>query len=108
VGRTRSIIPSLDLSFDSPVLRSDSSRDIVFFTGKGLNGSVRCSISREALEDHFDADNTSVEGRIEAARRHRSRIEQLLRAKYLSKSVAEAEAVLLKTDEIDSLSALTL
>jgi hypothetical protein len=106
LGRCRNIVPGLDLTFDNPVLRYDSSRDIVFFTGQGLHGTVRCSVSREALEDHFDGNNATTEGRVEAARRHRSKIEQLIRAKYLRTPVEDAEAVLLKTNDFEKLSAL--
>jgi hypothetical protein len=106
LGRCRNIVPGSDLTFDNPVLRYDSTRDIVFFTAQGLHGTVRCCVSREALEDHFDASNATTEGRVEAARRYRSRIERLIRAKYLLTPVEEAEAVLLKTNDVAGLSTL--
>jgi hypothetical protein len=102
-GLCREIVPGIDLTFDNPVLRYDSTRDIVHFSGNALNGTVRCAVSREALEDHFGADNATTDGRLEAVRRNRSAIERLLRMKYLSRPVEEAESVLLKTSDFEDL-----
>jgi hypothetical protein len=63
-------------------------------------------VNREALEDYFDGNNATTEGRVEATRRHRSKIEQLIRAKYLRTPAEDAEAVLLKTNDFEKLSAL--
>ena len=55
-------------------------------------------------EDHFGADNATSNDRVEAVRRNRSAIERLLRVKYLSRPVQEAETVLLKTSDFEDLS----
>ena len=100
LNRTREIIPGIDLAFNSPSLRYDSSRDIVQFVGEALGSSVECGVSREALADHFGADGLDRNGRIDAVRKNRSQIEQLLRKKYLSSPVDGSEVLLLKTTDV--------
>jgi hypothetical protein len=60
---------------------------------------VRCAVSREALEDHFDANGLDKEGRLRKFREHRTTIERLLQVKYLRQPVEEIGAVLLKTSD---------
>jgi hypothetical protein len=103
LGRPRAILPGLDLAFNNPPARYDSVRDVVSFIGEALGDSVGCSVSREALEDHFGADNLDKDGRLEAFRKNRSKIEGLMRAKYLSWPVEEPDSVLLKTMEVEKL-----
>ena len=103
LGRPREIIPRLDLTFNSPPARYAVDRDVVGFTGQSSGSPVECAVSREALDDHFGADNLDKEGRLEAFRKNRSEIEQLLRTKYLSLPVEEPEAVLLKTRDVEEL-----
>ena len=103
-GLCREIVPGIDLTFDNPPLRYDSTRDIVHFSGNALHRTVRCAVSRETLEDHFGANNATSDGRVEAVRRNRSAIERLLRVKYLSRPVEEAETALLKTSDFEDLS----
>lgn len=100
----RGTLPMADLVFDNPVLRHDASREIVFFSGHGLGGTVRCSVSREALEDHFGAGAGTKAALVDAAQRHRSVIENLLRTKYLEAPVEEAGEVLLRTADVEALS----
>jgi hypothetical protein len=102
-GQCREIVPGIDLTFDSPQLRFDSTRDIVHFSGNALQGTVRCAVSREALEDHFGTDNATSDGPVAAVRRNRSAIEQLLRVKYLSRPIQDSETVLLKTSDFEDL-----
>ena len=75
----------------------------IHFTALVDGNAVVCSISAEALEDHFGANNLDKEGRIEAFRKNRSNIERLLRTKYLSWPVEEPEFVLLKTEDVPKL-----
>jgi hypothetical protein len=103
LGRPRDIVPGLDLTFNNPPVRYDSDRDVVVFSGQSTGNTVECAVTREALEDHFGADNLDKEGRLEAVRKNRSKIEHLLRTKYLSSPVEEPEAVLLKTGDIPEL-----
>jgi len=104
LARPRDILPGIDLTFSNPPIRYDSDRDVITFDGQALGGSVRCSVSRETLEDHFGADNRGKAGRIEAFQKNRSKIEGLLRLKYLTWPVEEPESVLLKTMDVEDLS----
>lgn len=103
LGRTREIIPNVNLTFSNPPARYDSRREIVQFVGEALGHPVDCGVSREALEDHFGANQLDSAGLLEAFRKNRSRIEQLLRRKYLSWPVDGSEVVLLKTLDVKKL-----
>jgi hypothetical protein len=105
IGQPREILPGMDLTFDNPPARYDSSRDVVSFTGTALGEDVACVVSREALDDHFGADGLDKNGRLESFLKNRSAIERLVRTKYLSRPVEEPEAVLLKTADVEELSA---
>ncbi|MGH8317390.1 MAG: GSU2403 family nucleotidyltransferase fold protein [Steroidobacteraceae bacterium] len=103
VGRTRAIIPQIDLTFRNPLVRYDADREVVRFVGESLGSPVDCAVSREALEDHFGASHSDRKGRIEAFQKARSQIEALIRAKYLHQPVDEPESVLLATGEVTQL-----
>jgi hypothetical protein len=104
VGSLRSFVPGLDLVFSEPVPHYDFERDIVTFIGEALGSTVRCAISREALDDNFGATTgLTNEGRLEKFRKNRSAIEQMAREKYLNWPIAEPEAVLIKTTEVPKL-----
>lgn len=99
----RDELPGIDLTFSNPSARYDSSRDAVVFTGEALGHSVACAISREALQDHFDADGLDRNGRVETFRANRSAIERMARKKYLSWPVDEPESVLIETIDVATL-----
>lgn len=103
VDQRRSILPGIDLSFNNPELSYDLKREQVNFLGQTLGGTVRCAISREALEDHFDADNLDKKGLIKKAHEIRSKIERMARAKFLSWPVEEPQSVLIRTEEVPQL-----
>jgi hypothetical protein len=103
LGRTRNVLPDMDLTFNNPPARYNLDRDIVIFAGEALGSPVECAISREALDDYFGTDNLDKEGHIEAFRRNRSKIERLVRAKYLSRPIEEPETVLLRTTDVKDL-----
>jgi hypothetical protein len=103
VGRARAVLPGIDLTFNNPPAHYDFDRDIVVFKGEALGSPVTCSVSREVLEDHFNADNLDKAGRVGVFLRNRSKIEQLIRTKYLTWLVEEPDAVLLKTMEVEKL-----
>lgn len=106
VDERRAITVGLDLTFNNPPPKYDFSRDIVTFDGEALGALVRCAISREALDDHFGADGTSGrtnEQRLETFRKNRSTIERMAREKYLHFPIDEAEAVLIKTEDVPRL-----
>lgn len=103
VGATRSIVPDLELQFAAPVARYDFERDVVTFIGNAGSESVRCAVSREALEDHFEANGLDQAGRLTKFRENRTVIEQMIQTKYLSWPVEEIGAVLLKTNDVPKL-----
>jgi hypothetical protein len=104
VGALRNIVPRLDLTFSNSTPRYDFERDIITFNGEALGQTVRCSISREALDDNFGATTgLSNEGRLEKYRKNRSAIEQMAREKYLNWPVEEPEVVLIRTLEVPKL-----
>jgi hypothetical protein len=100
VGAARSVVPNMDLEFDNAPPRYDVGRDVMAFTARTLGGQVACAISREALDDHFGSDGLDKEGRMQAFLRHRTKIEQIARAKYLNAPIEEPDAVLVKTSDI--------
>lgn len=104
LGRARKIVPTIDLVFNSPHARYDFARNIVTFVGEALGSPVQCAISCEALEDHFGTDSLDNAGRVEAFQKNRSKIERLVREKYLSWPVEEPELVLVKTMDVETLS----
>jgi hypothetical protein len=104
LGRSRDIIPSIDLTFDGSTARYDFSRDTVTFVGAAFGGPVQCAVSREALDDHFGTDGLDNAGRVEAFQRNRSKIESLVRRKYLSWPVEEPQHVLVKTIDVERFS----
>ena len=104
LGRSREILPGIDLTFDGSTARYDFSRDTVTFVGAAFGGPVQCAISREALDDHFGTDGLDNAGRIEAFQRNRSKIESVVRRKYLSWPVEEPEYILVKTMDVERLS----
>ncbi len=103
VDATRSMIPGLNLRFSAPPARYDFDRDVVTFYGEAGDLRVRCSVSREALDDHFGADRLDKEGRVMKFRENRETFENMLRVKYLTWPVEEPGAVLIKTDDVEKL-----
>lgn len=105
VDARRSVIPGLALRFAAPAARYDFDRDVVTFLGEAGGATVRCAISREALEDHFGADGLDREGRLRRFRENRETIERLLANKYLTWPVEDVGSVLIKSDDVDGLRA---
>lgn len=99
----RSAVPNLALTFDNPPIQYDFSRDVATFVGQALGSAVKCEISREALDDHFGTDGMDQAGRVEAVRKNRSKIEQIVRIKYLFWPVEEPATVLIRTMEVPKL-----
>jgi hypothetical protein len=102
--RPREILPGMELSFPNSHARYDSDREAVIFVGEALGNVVRCAVSREALEDHYEADGRDKAGRLAVFHSNRSKIERLVKAKYLSWPVEEPESVSLKTTDFNEFS----
>jgi len=107
LGRSRDVLPGIDLTFDGSTARYDFSQDTVTFVSAALGSPVQCAISREALDDYFGTDGLDNAGRVEAFQKSRSKIERLVRRKYLSWPVEEPEHVLVKTIDVERLSNLS-
>jgi hypothetical protein len=104
VGGLRSLIPGIDLTFSDSRSRYDFERDVVAFAGEALGQSVRCAISREALNDNFGATSgLTREQRLDKFRKNSSTIERLAREKYLFWPIEELETVLIKTLDVREL-----
>ena len=103
VGQVRAIVPGIDLQFASTAARYDPDRDAVIFLGRAGSETIPCAISREALEDHFDADDLKAEGRLHRFQRNRSEIEAMARSRYLHDPVEESPGVLIRTSDVPGL-----
>jgi hypothetical protein len=104
VKRSREILPGMNLAFPDSRARYDSNREVVSFIGEALGHPVRCAVSREVLEDHFGANGQDMEGRLASFHLSRSKIERMVKTKYLSWPIEEPETVLLKTMDVEELS----
>ncbi len=102
--KPREILKGIMLTFsDAPPLY-DSSREVISFVGEALGHSVKCAVSREALDDHFGSDRRDNEGRLATFHRNRSKIERMVKTKYLCWAVEEPDSVLLTTADVEKLS----
>ena len=72
----------------------DSMREVIVFEGVDGAKSVRCAISREALEDHFGRGNNSLS---KMYRANRGYIQHQARRKYLLRELELDQSVLVKT-----------
>lgn len=75
----------------------------MFWFGKAGGEGIRCAISREALEDHFDADGFDRAGRLRKLRENRPTFERFARIKYLTWPIDEPGGVLIGTAAIEPL-----
>jgi hypothetical protein len=103
VNRPRQILPGINLTFTKSAPRYDSRREVVAFAGEALGHTVDCAVSREALEDYFDANDLDRTGRLEVFQKKRSKIEELLRTKYLTWPVDDLGAILLSSSDVETL-----
>jgi hypothetical protein len=103
VGLHRSIVPGLDLQFETPAVGYDSDRDVAFCFGKAGVEGIRCAVGRAALEDHFGAGGLDRAGRLRIFREHRPMFERLARIKYLTWPIEEPGSVLIRTEDVDAL-----
>jgi fido (protein-threonine AMPylation protein) len=92
--RVRWSMERRELTFPEPNERYDSNRMVVSFWGQDGDKRVRCAISREALDDHFDGDNKDKLAVFTANRRA---IEERARQKYLAGNTEADGGVLIRT-----------
>jgi hypothetical protein len=105
-GKTRSMIPGIDLTFDNEQPNYPFFDNFVTFAGKSFGDRVQCEIHHEALADYFGATSITQAVNIEAFLKNRSAIEQLARTKYLSFPIEEPGRISIKTMDIPKLKKL--
>lgn len=86
-----------ELEFASGRPTYDGKRMIVSFPAEEGNKTIRCGISREALEDHFQTDGKNP---LAAFLANRKAIEQLARRKYLWGELEADGSVLIRTTDL--------
>lgn len=104
IDAQRETLFDVDLVFRTQSPRYDFDRDAVVFVGEDHGHAVPCTISREALDDHFGADGLQQKGRLEKFVESRSTIERMARVKYLSWPIEEPGSVSIKTADVPKLS----
>jgi fido (protein-threonine AMPylation protein) len=86
-----------DLTFPAPKESFVFERDIVFFYAQDGEACVRCAISREALDDHFQGDDKD---KLEVFRANRQDIEQEVRRKYIAGDTEVDGSILIHSDDL--------
>ncbi len=86
-----------ELIFPVPDERYDRSRESVVFWGQDRAQRVRCAISREALDDHFQGDHKD---KLDVFRTNRQRIEEIARTKYLAGHIEPDGSVEIRTADL--------
>jgi transcriptional regulator with XRE-family HTH domain len=86
-----------ELSFPDPEPRYDFNREVVLFNGMDKGKTINCAISREALEDHFEADNTNL---VKIFHKHHETIEHFARRKYFTEQGRGSQVVLIRTEDV--------
>jgi fido (protein-threonine AMPylation protein) len=92
--RVRWSLEQHDLRFPEPRETYDFDRRAIKFWGQDGKTSVRCAISREAIDDHFRGDDKD---KLEVFRANRRVIEQEARRKYLNGETEPDGSVFVRT-----------
>ena len=75
----------------------DSMRDVVLFKGEDGDNVVRCAISREALDDHYDGDKKN---KLKVFDANRDSIEHEARRKYMAGNIESDGSVFITTSDL--------
>jgi hypothetical protein len=97
IRRLRWSMENHDVKFPDPDERYSVDRGVVAFWGQDGQTRIRCAISREALDDHFQGDNKD---KLEVFRANRKKIEQEVRRKYLAGQTEADDSVLVRTMDL--------
>ena len=95
--RVRWSLEQHDLGFPEPEARYDFDRMVVTFWGQDGETRVRCAISREAIDDHFQGDDKD---KLEVFTANRQAIELKARRKYLDGETEPDGSVLIRTGDL--------
>ncbi len=91
------MIDERTLVFADKGARYDSVRDVAVFEGKDGDRTIRCAISRETLEDHFEGDGKDP---LKVFRANRERVEHEARRKYLDGRLESDGSILIRTADL--------
>jgi hypothetical protein len=97
VHRVQWRLESHDLTFPAPNESVLLGRDTVLFYGQDGEAVVRCVISGEALDSHFQGDGKD---RLEVFRANRQPIEQEIRRKYLAGDTEMDGSILIRSGDL--------
>jgi fido (protein-threonine AMPylation protein) len=97
VERVRWSLEQHDLTFPEPEAQYDFDRGVVVFWAYDGKRRVRCGISREALDDHYGADQRDI---VEAFQEHRQEIAERARRRYLAGDTERDGSVLIRTTDL--------
>jgi hypothetical protein len=86
-----------DLTFPAPMESLVFGRDLVLFYGQDGEAVVRCVISGEALDAHFQGDGKD---RVEVFRANRQPIEQEVRRKYVAGDTEVDGSILIRSGDL--------
>ncbi len=86
-----------NLTFPAPMESLVLGRDIVLFYGQDGEAVVRCAISGEALDHHFQGDGKD---KLEVFRANRLAIEQELRRRYLAGDTEVDGSILIRSGDL--------
>ena len=95
--RVRWSLEQHDLTFPESEARYIFDRAVVVFWGQDGQARVRCAISREALDDHFEGDGKD---KLDVFQANRQAIEQHAREKYLAGDTETDGSVLIRTGDL--------
>jgi Protein of unknown function (DUF1488) len=87
----------LELTFPAPDARYVFDRAVVVFWRQDGETRIRCEISEEALDDHFDGDRKNE---LKAFLAHPHEIEEIARRKYMAGRLERDGSVLIQTNEL--------
>jgi len=86
-----------ELKFPAAEPRYVFDREVVVFWGVDGDKRVRCEISEEALDDHFDSDRKDA---VKAFLAHEREVEEIARRKHLAGKTEPDGSVLIRTIEL--------
>lgn len=85
------------LTFFNPAAFYDTSRKIIYFTGRDNKNEVICAVSKEVLNDYFSGDHQSP---LKCFIANREAIEQIARRKYLANQFENDGSILVKPADV--------
>jgi len=95
--RARWFIEKHDLEFPDKGEKGDFDRDTVIFFGQDGKKSIRCAISREAIDDHLGGDDLI---KVEVFRENWKVMEETARGKYPAGDTEDDGSILIHTGDM--------